>query len=190
MTSANENLIQFIEKTRFDNLPKIVIHQVKRALLDTMGCILAGLSTPLGKSVLALSRQFPFSDGTTVPGIDHGVVPNMAATANGFLANALDADDGHRMSRIHNGGILFPAIFATAQPLACKGRDVVTAAVIGYEIGLRAGMALNNSGKIYYGSAHGGTYSAAAATGYLMGLTPEEIINALGIVEIQAPSCR
>ena len=190
MTSANAKLIRFIEETRFDNLPKAVIHQVKRALLDTMGCILAGLSTPLGRSVLALSRQFPFSDGATVPGIDHGVVPNMAASANGFLANALDADDGHRMSRIHNGGILFPATFAEAQRRSSSGRDVMTAAVVGYEIGLRAGMALNNAGEIYYGSAHGGTYSAAAATGYLMGLTPDEIINALGIVEIQAPTCQ
>jgi 2-methylcitrate dehydratase PrpD len=189
MKSADKKLIKFFELTHFDNLPKAVIHQTKRALLDTLGCILAGLSTPLGKSVLELSRQFPFSDGATVPSIDHGVVPNMGAMANGFLANALDADDGHRMSRVHNGGILFPAIFAEAQLRSSSGRDVMTAAVIGYEIGLRAGMALNNSGEIYYGSAHGGTYSAAAATGYLMGLTPEEIINALGIVEIQAPSC-
>ena len=190
MTSANEKLIIFFEKTRFDNLPKTVIHQTKRALLDTLGCILAGLSTPLGKSVLSLCHQYPFLDGVTVPGIKHRIVPNMAATANGFLANALDADDGHRMSRVHNGGILFPALFAAAQPQSSSGRDVICAAVIGYEIGLRAGMALNNSGRIYYGSAHGGAYSAAAAVGYLMGLKPVDIINALGIVEIQAPSCQ
>jgi len=190
MTSANKNLINFIEKVHYNNLPKEVIHQAKRALLDTMGCMLAGLNTPLGTSVLDMSRQFPFAEGATVPGIDHGVVPNMAAMANGFLANALDADDGHRMSRVHNGGILFPAIFAAAQARASSGRDFITAAVIGYEIGLRAGMALNNSGEIYYGSAHGGTYSAAAATGYLMGLKPADIIDALGIVEIQAPACQ
>ncbi len=190
MATANEKLIRFIETSRFEKLPKAVIHQVKRAMLDTIGCILAGLSTPLGKSVLALGRQFPFSEGVTVPGIEHRVVTNMAATANGFLANALDADDGHRMSRIHNGGILFPAVFAAGQCSSSSGREVICAAVIGYEIGLRAGMALNNSGEIYYGSAHGGTYSAAAAAGYLMELQPADIINALGIVEIQAPSCQ
>ncbi len=182
--------MKFIEETRFETLPADVVHQAKRAMLDTYGCILAGLATPLGKCVLAMSRQYPFSEGAIVPGIRHRVVPNMAATANGFLANALDADDGHRMSRVHNGGILFPAIFAAAQSHSSNGRDVLTAAVIGYEVGLRAGMALNNSGEIYYGSAHGGTYSAAAATGCLMGLKPADIINALGIVEIQAPSCQ
>jgi len=190
MTSANAKLIKFFEGACFENLPPAVIHQTKRACLDTLGCILAGLSTPLGKSVLTLSRQLPFPNGATVPGINHGVVPNMAATTNGFLANALDADDGHRMSRVHNGGILFPAVFAAAQSRSRSGRDAICAATIGYEIGLRAGMALNNSGEIYYGSAHGGTYSAAAATGYLMGLKPADIINALGIVEIQAPSCQ
>ncbi len=189
MTSANEKLIEFIENVHFDGLPATVIHQTKRAMLDTCGCILAGLSTPLGKRILALSRQFPLPGGATVPGIDHGVVPNMAAAANGFLANALDADDGHRMSRVHNGGILFPAVFAAAQHRSSSGRDVICAAVIGYEIGLRAGMTLNNSGEIYFGSAHGGAYSAAAAAGYLMGLKPADIINALGIVEIQAPTC-
>jgi len=190
MTTANEKLIKFIETTRFQKLPKAVIQQVKRSMLDTSGCILAGLKTPLGNNVLAFSRKNPFSEGVTVPGIAHGVVPHIAAMANGFLANALDADDGHRMSRIHNGGILYPAVFAAGQRCSSNGREIICAAAIGYEIGLRAGMALNNSGEIYYGSAHGGTYSAAAATGYLLGLKPADIINALGIVEIQAPSCQ
>ncbi len=190
MSYASEKISDFIARTRFETLPSAVVHQAKRALLDTCGCILAGLATPLGQRVVALSRQFPQSDGVTVPSIDHGVMPIMAAMANGFLANALDADDGHRQSRVHNGGVLFPAIFAAAQPRSCSGQDFITATVIGYEIGLRAGMALNNTGDIYYGSANGGAYSAAAATGWLMGLNPTEILNALGIAEIQAPSCQ
>ncbi len=190
MNSANEILADFIARTHFETLPSVVVHQAKRALLDTCGCILAGLATPLGQRAVALSRQFPQSDGVTVACVDHGIMPVMAAMANGFLANALDADDGHRLSRVHNGGILFPAAFAAAQPRSSSGRDFITATVIGYEIGLRAGMAMNNTGDIYFGSAHGGTYSAAAAAGWLMGLKPTEIINALGIAEIQAPSCQ
>lgn len=190
MSPANKALAEFIGQTHFEILPAEVIHQVKRALLDTTGCILAGLATPVGQRVVALSRQFPQTDGATVPAIGHGVMPVMAAMSNGFLANALDADDGHRMSRLHNGGVLFPAALAAAQQKASDGRQFITAAVVGYEIGLRAGMAMNNTGEIYFGSAHGGAYSAAAAVGFLMNLAPQDIINAVGIAEVQAPTCQ
>ena len=113
----------------------------------------------------------------------------MAAMANGFLANALDADDGHRGSSMHAGGVIFPAAFAAAQQSDCSGQDFITAVVLGYEIGLRAGRALNH-GAIYYGSANGSTLGAAAAAGKLLNLNPEQMIDALGIAEIHAPTCQ
>ena len=186
---ANESLADFIDQTDFTALPDPVIHEAKRALLDNCGCMLAGLTTPVGKGVVELSKQFPQKEGATVVGTDHKVTPVMAAMANGFLSNALDADDGHRGSSMHAGGVIFPAAFAAAQQSDCSGKDFISAVVLGYEIGLRAGRAMNH-GAIYYGSANGSTLGAAAAAGQLLNLNPMQVIEAMGIAEIHAPSCQ
>jgi len=187
--TANGLLTDFIGQTDFTTLPDAVIHEAKRALLDTCGCMLAGLTTPVGKCVVEMSKQFPQKEGASVVGTDDEVMPVMAAMANGFLANALDADDGHRGSSMHAGGVIFPAAFAAAQQSDCSGEDFITAVVLGYEIGLRAGRALNH-GAIYFGSANGSTLGAAAAAGQLLNLNPAQMMDALGIAEIHAPTCQ
>jgi 2-methylcitrate dehydratase PrpD len=116
------------------------------------------------------------------------VLPLFAAMCNGFTANAHDADDGHRMSRVHAGGIIIPAVLAAAEEKDCDGAKLIEAIVIGYELGLRAGMA-STDGDIYYGSSYGSTFGAAAAAGRVLGLSNEQIVNAMGISEMHAPNC-
>jgi 2-methylcitrate dehydratase PrpD len=65
-------------------------------------------------------------------------------------------------------------IFDTSQTVIC-GR-------------YRAG-AITTGWDVYHGSAMGSTFGVAAAAGRLMGLSPNEIIHAMGIAEIQAPNC-
>jgi 2-methylcitrate dehydratase PrpD len=110
-----------------------------------------------------------------------------AAMCNGFMANAHDADDGHRMSRLHAGGIIIPTVLAAAEEKDCDGGKLIEAILIGYELGLRAGMA-STDGDIYYGSAYGSTFGAAAAAGWVLGLSNEQIVNAMGISEMHAPN--
>ena len=104
------------------------------------------------------------------------------------MANAHDADDGHRMSRLHAGGVIIPVAMAMAEDTVCDGPRFVELMVIGYELGLRAGMA-STEGETYYGSAFGSTFGAAATVAYLLGLSNEGIVQAMGISEMQAPNC-
>lgn len=43
--------------------------------------------------------------------------------------------------------------------------------------------------EAYHGSAMGSTFGAAAAAGRLLGLSSKQIVNAMGIAEMQAPNC-
>jgi 2-methylcitrate dehydratase PrpD len=76
---------------------------------------------------------------------------------------------------------------AAAEKKECDGARFVEGIVVGYELGLRAGMALT-AGEIYFGSAFGTTFGAAAAVGWILGLTHDQILMALGISEMQAPN--
>ena len=43
--------------------------------------------------------------------------------------------------------------------------------------------------ETYHGSAMGSTFGVAATAGRLMGLSSDEIVNAMGIAEMQSPNC-
>lgn len=58
MKCSQEMIFEFLANHRIDRLPAAVIHEAKRALMDTLGCIIAGLDTPLGSKLASLHAQF------------------------------------------------------------------------------------------------------------------------------------
>src|SRR5262249_44741186 len=110
-----------------------------------------------------------------------------AAFANGCLANALDIDDGSRPIKGHPGAVVFPAALAAAESRRASGREFLVALAVGYEVAIRAGIALHTSYRYYHGSGAWGALGAAAAAGRLLGLTTDQLTNALGIAEYHGP---
>jgi len=186
---TNLRISRFIRDTDYEQFPDHVLQQAKRCLLDVVGCILAGIPAPIGKAVGGLSSLFPQEKGASILGIRQDVNPFMAGMGNGFLANALDADDGHRTARGHPGGVIIPAALAAAEITECDGKTFIEGLVVGYEIGLRAGLAIN-SGSTYFGSAHWATFGASAAAAKIFKLENGQDIHALGITEMHTPTCQ
>jgi 2-methylcitrate dehydratase PrpD len=76
-----------------------------------------------------------------------------AVLANGFAANALDIDDGHRLVKGHPGACTLPVILAAGEMVpSCSGKAFLTALVIGYEIGIRAGLIRHALYRTYHSS--------------------------------------
>lgn len=188
MTDNTTTLTDYLNSSAFEDLPSEVVHEAKRSILDTFGCMVAGLDTPLGDSLGRLAARFADQSGSLLLGRSGRVLPLYAAMAHGFTANAHDADDGHRGSRLHAGGVIIPAALALAEADRLSGRKLVEAVVVGFELGHRVGLA-STVREEYYGSAHGGAFGAAAAAARLLNLEPEGVINALGMCEMHAPSC-
>jgi len=183
-----QTITSFLENFTLETVPAAVIMEAKRTLLDTIGCMVAGTDTPLGQGLKNLAGKFMNDNGAWVMGMNEKVQPFMAAVCNGYMANAHDADDGHRPSRLHAGGIIIPAALVAAQEQGSTGKEFLEAVIIGFELGYRAGMVTTGWGA-YHGSAMGSTFGAAAAVARLMGMSPHGIINAMGIAEMQAPNC-
>lgn len=188
MNDNHRKITSFLQKSTLDCFPQSAVLEAKRSVLDVIGCMLAGINTPLGEGVRKLARRFKDENGARVLGAAFSVTPFVAAMCNSYMANAHDADDGHRRSRLHAGGIIIPAALVAAQENNSTGREFLEAIVVGFELGYRAGM-VTTGWETYQGSAMGSTFGVAAAAGRLMGLSPDEIINAMGIAEIQAPNC-
>ena len=65
--------------------------------------------------------------------------PLFAAMVNAAAAHVVEQDDVHNGSVFHPAAVVFPPALAVAQTLGRSGRDLLTAAVAGYEVGIRVG---------------------------------------------------
>src|ERR1039458_9145348 len=104
--------------------------------------------------------------------------PLFAAMVNAAASHFAEQDDVHNGSVFHPGTVVFPPALAIAQTLGSSGRDLLTAAVAGYETGIRVGEFLGRSHyKVFHTTGTAGTIAAAAAAGNLLRLTPEQMLN-------------
>jgi len=111
-----------------------------------------------------------------------------AALVNGSAAHALDYDDVNMAMPGHPSVAILPGLLALAELKGSSGREVVTAFVAGYETACRIGAALQpghyNFG--FHSTGTVGTFGAAAACAWLLGLDAEAAATALGIAGTQA----
>jgi 2-methylcitrate dehydratase PrpD len=111
-----------------------------------------------------------------------------AAFANGTIGHSEDFDDLGGCGG-HPATVLTPTVLALATNCTLSGRDVLTAWVVGYEVGTRLS-ANNNTDRDWHPTAIYGTMAAAAAASKLLGLDAEKTRMALGIAGSEAGGLR
>ena len=180
--------IQFIVDTDWKNVPAAVQHQAKRCLMDTLGALIAGKETPVREVMTRMAKKQLCGDEATILVSGERVSVAGAVLANGFAANALDIDDGHRLVKGHPGACTLPVILAAGEMVpSCSGKAFLTALVIGYEIGIRAGLIRHALYRTYHSSGSWGAISGAAVAGKLLGLDKKRLFHAMGTAEYHAP---
>lgn len=184
---ALTHLLDFIQDTRWETMPKDVQQQAKKCFLDLAGVLSAGAkNNSAKKAALYVSQNYPAENCTV---LSTGEKSNLigAALANGMAANALDMDDGYSLLRGHPGSGFFGALLTATEECNCTYGDVLAALVVAYEVSIREGYAIRH----FYGWDHSsGSYSAfgtAAAVGKLFGLDNEKMEMALSIADFIMP---
>ncbi|MFY2068917.1 MmgE/PrpD family protein [Achromobacter xylosoxidans] len=181
-------LAAFAANLRFEDIPAPVLRRAEDLLLDCLASILAGAAS---RSVLAIDRYAAAmgpADGPSEILINRRrTSPVFAAMVNAAAAHVVEQDDVHNGSVFHPAAVVFPPALAVAQALGRSGRDLLVAAVAGYEVGIRVGEFLGRSHyKIFHTTGTAGTLAAAAATGRLLGLSPAAMLDAFGSAGTQA----
>ena len=181
-------MAEFVAGLRFDDLPPDVIAAARWHMLDSVGVALAASALGAGAPVIEMTRSWAGAREASVIGYDFGAPAPWAALANGTLTHALDFDDTHVESVVHPSAFVVPPAMAVGEEIGASGRDIVTAAVAGYEVATRIGAAA--PGRFHVRGQHTtglcGTFGAAAVAGRLWGLTPDEIAQAFGIAGSQS----
>jgi 2-methylcitrate dehydratase PrpD len=184
---SDQALCDFIAELALDDVPRSARERLTVLLADMAAVSVAGRRVPAceiaadyAQAVHPAPEATALFDGRLLgaPG---------AAFANGVLANALDYDDGHRLTKGHPGAIVIPAALAIAQLVDASEVDFLTAVVVGYEVAIRAGIALHGRDPAYHASGAWGALGAAAAAARLLGLDPTSTLASVGLAEYHGP---
>jgi 2-methylcitrate dehydratase PrpD len=101
----------------------------------------------------------------------------------------MDAHDGQRDTKGHAGVAVLPALLAVADAGRRRPDEaaLLTALVVGYEIGVRAGIAAHALAADYHSSGSWNALAAAAVAARQLGLDGAATRHALGVAEYHAP---
>jgi len=182
-------LARNVHETTFHQISPTTVETAKKFILDTLGVGMAGSNAEGVEPVVEQVKEWGGRKESTIL-IHGGRVPSpMAALANSVMFHARDFDDTHDGAVVHANATTLPAALATAEKMGgCTGQAFLAAMCTGIDLACRLGLAAGNApgrkGKEvkWVRSSVCGAFGAAAASGKIMGLSIESLVNAMGIL--------
>jgi aconitate decarboxylase len=182
-------IADFVSQLRFEQIPEHVRERAKLLILDSLGCGIYGAKLEWCRILQRTFGDLDTSRTTSIWGTAQKLSSTNAALVNGTQVQGFELDDVHRDGVLHCGAVTLPALIAVAESHApMSGRDFLTAAIAGYEIGPRVGrcMGQEHIGQGWHSGATLGVFSSGAAAARALKLDPEQTVHALGIAGTQA----
>lgn len=175
-------LSEFLAGLRYEDIPAAVVARTEDLFLDWVGSALAGRGArPTVVLERFATRMGPGAGPAEVLTSRARTSALFAAMINAAASHFVEQDDLHNSSVLHPATVVFPAVLAAAQERDASGRDVITAAVAGYECGVRVGEFLGRSHyKVFHTTGTAGKLAAAAGVARLLGLDANAMNHALG----------
>jgi 2-methylcitrate dehydratase PrpD len=184
-------LAEHIIGTGFADLPAATRAATCNDILDTFGCLLGGSGAPGIAELARIMGRWGGAQQSQVMLWQRRMPAPQAAMLNASMAHALDFDDtlDHGGS-IHPGASVLAASLATADLLGgVSGKSLLLAVALGLDVSCRIALA-STVDRGWHRTAAMGVFGATAASGKLLGLTVEQMVNALGIAFSQAAGNR
>ena len=190
MTTIARHLAERIAGTGYGDLSGAAVHWARIAILDTVGCILAGAHEDCTRIADKITTAGGSSGDSLIFGSTRRVRPMDAAFVNGTASHALDYDDCSDTLGGHPSAPILPGLFALAETRQTSGRDFLAAYVAGWEAETRIARGVNflHYEKGWHPTATLGVFGASpcrsdgnAACAHLLGLPAERIATALAL---------
>jgi aconitate decarboxylase len=182
-------LAEFVAGLGYDDIPTEVKDRIKLLILDSLGCALYGAKVQWTEILLETLSEIDGSKDVGIWGTDRRLSAPHAALVNGTEVQGFELDDVHRQGVLHVGAVVLPALIAVTELRpGMTGKDFLTAAVAGYEIGPRVGICMGQEhiGQGWHSGATLGVFSASAGAAKGLGLDADRTVHALGIGGTQA----
>src|SRR5262249_43684787 len=178
-------LAEWLEALTLNAVPPDVQARAKHVILDGIACALVGAQLPWSRVAVETVLRFEGKGERTIVGWGRTASGPVACLLNGTFIQGFELDDFHPLGPLHSASVVVPSLLACAEELGhVSGAEFLRAAIAGFEVGPRVGMALHGSQMLSRGWHSGsvfGTHAAAAAAGVLLGLDAARFEDALGL---------
>src|SRR5256714_2631299 len=166
----------------FDKLTPEAVHETKRRFIDSFATAVGAMPAEAYHIARKCALRVCGDPGASVLGGGR-TSPEWATFVNGLLIRYLDFNDTYLSKEpAHPSDNLAP-VLAVGEAVGDGGRDLITAAVLAYEIQCRfcdaASLRAHGVDHVTYGAV-----SSAVAAGKLMGLDEPQLTHAVGIAGV------
>jgi aconitate decarboxylase len=182
-------IAEFIASLTYEAIPAEVRERIKLLILDSLGCAIYGAGLEWCRILRDTLEALDATRTTSIWGTAGRLSSPHAALLNGTQVQGFELDDVHRTAVLHVGAVTLPALIAAAESHArLSGREFLTAAVAGYEIGPRVGLCMGQEhiGQGWHSGATVGVFSAVAGAARALKLSADATVHALGIAGTQS----
>ena len=178
--NETRTLAGFVAQTKFTDLPRRLVDNLKITVLDTFGAAFVGSVQPWAQRIAAVVQALGGTPEATVINQGWRTDVSRAALANGVLIGAFECEP---LTGSHASGTVLPAALAVCEREHFDGAAFLTALALGFEVSARIARTAVGLETVrgFHNPGTQGPFGAAAAVGKLYGFDEERLTNALGI---------
>ncbi|PYK51423.1 MAG: MmgE/PrpD family protein [Verrucomicrobia bacterium] len=188
-TALAHQLADYACALRFEDLSKDVVHEVKRRVIDSLGCALGAWKEKPCAIARKVALDFSAKQGATIIGTNHKAPPDWAAFANGCAIRYFDYNDTYLSKEPAHPSDNLSAALAAAESVSASGRELITAIALAYEVQCRlcdaASIRARGWDHVTYGA-----FSTALASAKLMKLDAQKTRHAVNIAGVAGAAMR
>jgi 2-methylcitrate dehydratase len=185
MDKTVQRLASYASSLKYKDLPPKVVHQVKRLIVDSLGCGLGAFKTELATVLRKLALSYRGEKMATILGTKIQTTPDIAAFVNGSMVRYLDYNDSYGGKDTAHPSDNIPVVMAAAEAYESSGCDLITSIVLAYEIQCAWAdtFRLRDAGP--WDQAVYSAISTSMGIGKIMGLGEDQLAQALRLSIVQ-----
>jgi 2-methylcitrate dehydratase len=134
MDKTTQTLAEYAASLTFDRLPAGALKELKRRLVDSIGCAIGGYSSEPAAIARRLAAESSGQPPARVLGSCSLTSMEMAAFANAVMVRFLDCNDTYVSKGSGHPSDMIPACLAVAEAQRASGKDTLAAVAVAYEI--------------------------------------------------------
>src|SRR5881296_3376940 len=178
MDATTEHLSEHAHRLSYADLSPETIHQVKRTLVDTLGCAAGAFDGEPAAIAVRLASRIQGAPPARILGSPQRTSADFAAFANTVLVRYLDCNDTYAAGGTGHPSDMIPAVLAAGDGHGAGGRAVITAIAAAYEVFCRFADRIPLKG---WDQGMFAAIGAACGAGKILGLDQAAIGNAISI---------
>jgi 2-methylcitrate dehydratase PrpD len=171
-----DQLSLFSINFKLNNLQQEVLNRAKLIFLDSLTAIIEGNQSP---HIVKLQKNISYNSNdnsqrnTGIYGTQLKNNPYLASLVNGIAMVSEEKDEGNPIAKGHPSCHFLPSLLAYAEGNNVSGSKLLESFIVGYEIGVRTGSAINLRNEIH---PHGnwGLIGSGYAIGKILDFSNEE----------------